>query len=128
MDPAGPLWGKKSQRIRSTDAAYVEAIHTDSGDLGLKETVGDTDFYPNKGDGQPGCAVVSCSHARSYKFFANSIDHKGFMAQECTDYKEMSKGKCKNLSQLHMGGSSPKNAYVVLVIYFYIVLISDEYH
>ncbi|XP_077295506.1 pancreatic triacylglycerol lipase-like [Arctopsyche grandis] len=111
MDPANPLWGSKSERVRPSDADYVEVIHTDSGSLGLKEPVGDIDFYPNKGSSQPGCLIdVSCSHSRSYEFFADSIDHKGFMADQCTDYKEMSKGKCAKLSQMHMGGSSPKNA------------------
>ncbi|XP_077295231.1 endothelial lipase-like [Arctopsyche grandis] len=110
LDPANPLWGSSSQRIKSSDADYVEVIHTDSGHLGLKEPLGDTDFYPNKGSGQPGCFLsVGCSHSRSYELFADSIDHNSFVAYECNDYKEMSKGKCSNLSQLKMGGLGPKN-------------------
>lgn len=115
LDPANYLWDEKSERVKRGDAEYVEVIHTNAYYFGLGEQIGDNDFYPNKGGNalglQPGCFLKpGCSHARAYEFFADSIDHKGYMADYCVSYKEMKKGNCNRKKRLHMGGSSPKPA------------------
>lgn len=66
LDPAGPSFCSldKNQRLDSTDAKYVDVIHTNSGDLttslsfGLACTVGHVDYYANDGSHQPGKAVI----------------------------------------------------------------------
>lgn len=57
MFPAGPLFSvnNPNDRIDSTDAEYVEIIHTDTRSFGFGDPIGHTDFYPNGGFGQPGC-------------------------------------------------------------------------
>lgn len=57
LDPAGPLFNVNDapNRLASTDAEYVEVIHTDTPNLGIGDPIGDVDFYPNGGTGMPGC-------------------------------------------------------------------------
>lgn len=112
FDPAMPLWGSSSQRLRATDGGYVEVIHTNGGAMGLNEPCGHNDFYPNRGSQQPGCGVLDtgCSHARAWQYFADSLDHTGYQAKQCNSYAEMNNGQCANLSTLYMGGSKTKAA------------------
>lgn len=110
MDPARKFWENTTNNLNRGDALYVEVIHTDTENAALIQPAGHTDFYPNKGYNMPGCAPGPCSHLRAYEYFADSIDHKGFMADECASYEEIINGDCSKLSRLHMGGSSPKNA------------------
>lgn len=47
-------------RLDQTDAKYVDVIHSDisyftQGGFGLKQKIGNVDFYPNGGHSQPGC-------------------------------------------------------------------------
>lgn len=107
-----PLWGSTSNRLRATDGGYVEVIHTNGGALGLNEPCGDNDFYPNRGSSQPGCGLLDlgCNHARSWLFYAESLDITGYKAKQCTDYNEMNSNKCANLIDSYMGGSKVKPA------------------
>lgn len=92
LDPARPLFKKAEpgQRIHQTDAEHVEIIHTNGGFLGIMDTIGDTDFYPNGGSRQPGCGVDLfgvCAHARAYYYFAESITNPtGFVATGQNSY------------------------------------------
>lgn len=56
LDPAGPLFGGKpaDSRLDKTDADLVDVIHTDS-ELGIQESIGHLNFYPNGGRKQNGC-------------------------------------------------------------------------
>jgi Lipase len=42
------------EAIMSTDAQYVQVIHSNGGILGMQYQSGTTDFYPNGGTRQPG--------------------------------------------------------------------------
>ena len=63
LDPAGPYFeGVKNPaaRLWHTDAKFVDVIHTDAQPLikfgmGMYETCGHVDIYPNGGRTQPGC-------------------------------------------------------------------------
>ena len=63
LDPAGPFYkglNYTEARLWHTDAKFVDVIHTDAQPLikfgmGMYETCGHVDIYPNGGRTQPGC-------------------------------------------------------------------------
>lgn len=60
MDTALPLYNlvNNENKLDSTDALEVQAIHTCGGLLGYFDPVGSVDFYPNGGTKQqPGCGL-----------------------------------------------------------------------
>ncbi|KAG5864681.1 hypothetical protein JTB14_009871 [Gonioctena quinquepunctata] len=87
LDPAGPLFSYEqiNNRIDSTDGKFVQIIHTNAAILGFRKQLGHADYYPNGGEFQPGCTADitgSCSHKKSYEYFAESILTGGFMASQ----------------------------------------------
>ncbi|XP_013135871.1 PREDICTED: pancreatic lipase-related protein 2-like [Papilio polytes] len=119
LDPALPLFDKLplKQRLDSSDAEFVDIIHTDSGIFGFPGPIGHADFYPNGGKSpQPGCNLevvlpqqlllnkFFCSHWRSYMFFAESVLRpKSFVASSCPSWQQYSKGECADAPNVHMG-------------------------
>lgn len=63
LDPALPMFFLSPRfmrhRLASTDARYVQVIHTCGGILGIRQPIGHADFYPNYGCHQPGCTGFS---------------------------------------------------------------------
>ncbi|CAH1243015.1 PNLIPRP3 [Branchiostoma lanceolatum] len=125
LDPAEPYFEDKGPIVRldPTDALFVDVIHTDGGEFlsgawGLDLPVGDVDFYPNGGKGQPGCAntwigsitsifdssvtfddVVDCSHNRAYEFYIESINNPcKFVSYPCRSYDDFAAGGCRDCS------------------------------
>ncbi|XP_050503652.1 lipoprotein lipase-like [Diabrotica virgifera virgifera] len=102
LDPAGPLFiaSYKDNRIDKDDAINVQVIHTNGGTYpqrGYYDPCGDSDFYANGGQSQPGCrgnSSESCSHARAYEIYAESLTSKDFVGQRCNSYSNYEKGKC----------------------------------
>lgn len=94
LDPAGPLFttSKPANRLASTDAEYVEVIHTNRLELGYAKPLGQADFYPNWGRNQPGCGIDiggSCSHGRAVAFLIEAIKMRSnnqFVPTKCLDY------------------------------------------
>lgn len=93
------------------DAKYVQVIHTNGGHLGYLGPLGHADFYPNGGMKQPGCLIDiggSCSHARSFEYFAESLNSEtGFLAARCDNYVEFLMGMCQSETAF-MGEAEPK--------------------
>lgn len=73
LDPAGPGFHSAPDELSldSQDADFVDVIHTNgginfrAGELGIREGIGDADFYPNGGRQQPACAFYLVSPWRS---------------------------------------------------------------
>lgn len=83
LDPARPNFNNAGagSGIHRNDAAHVQVIHTNGGNLGLLRVAGDSDFYPNGGRNQPDCLTAFCSHSRAWELFAESIRNpRGFRA------------------------------------------------
>lgn len=76
-----------SNHLRSTDARYVEVIHTEVSQIGVPVAVGDVDFFPQGGVSQPGCQNVDCSHNRAWRLFAASLTHGGIIGYRCESIK-----------------------------------------
>lgn len=62
LDPALPgihLLTSNKTRLDSTDALFVDIIHSCGGLLGFLQPLGIVDFYPNAGTAvQPGCCCI----------------------------------------------------------------------
>lgn len=59
LDPAAPMFGSDcSGRLDSSDAEFVDVVHTTWDYLGYSSPCGVVDFYPNQGYPiQPGCGI-----------------------------------------------------------------------
>lgn len=71
MDPAEPHFSKTLPPVRldRSAARYVDVIHTDAsqfirGGLGMTESIGHVDYYPNGGTAQPGCTNSMIHYVR----------------------------------------------------------------
>merc|ERR1712156_31122 len=123
LDPAGPRWvtglvcpviGYLAKNVlRHDSAAYMDIIHTNGGKkpsgatiwptLGMRNPVGDIDFYPDGGQWQPGCNDLivgggddkgtGCSHRRAVMYFYWSIKEPDmFPSRQCSEWD----GDCKD--------------------------------
>lgn len=113
LDPALPGFDNE-KALKATDAKYVQVIHTNSGELGYETPIGTADFYPNYDENKklmPGCTGFSyigysCSHARAYEYFAESINSDvGFRGWKCNSFDELKDRQCKfGYNYAFMGG------------------------
>ncbi|RZC42032.1 phospholipase A1 [Asbolus verrucosus] len=109
LDPAGPLFtvSNTGNRLDSSDANFVQIIHTNGALLGFGSSIGDADYYPNGGMGQPGCGLDlagTCAHGRAYEYYAESLTRGPvFQAVLCSDYNNFQKGSCAGNKQSPMG-------------------------
>lgn len=122
LDPAEPFFKDVDPIVRldPSDAKYVDIYHTDAksfvrGGLGIQQSVGHVDFFPNGGFDNPGCGqgmtdyieqergsfflgvrqFVSCNHLRAYEFFTESImPDCPFVAIGCDSYEDFKSGSC----------------------------------
>lgn len=115
LDPAGPDFERKLPLIlhkgfdciSRNDASYVQVIHTNGNNYGVRGTVGHADFYPNGGMNQPGCKDDSCSHQFAWMFYQQSVrEEGGFLARKCDAYENFERGNCDSNEVSFMGYSS----------------------
>ncbi|XP_023955086.2 pancreatic triacylglycerol lipase-like [Bicyclus anynana] len=99
LDPAGPCFSHvhPDLRLKHTDAAYVDVIHTNAGIFGIRDALGHKDFYPNRGTMQPNCMLQSCSHTRSWLLYGESVMFpRAFPAVRCKDWAAFEDGHCEH--------------------------------
>jgi hypothetical protein len=126
LDPAGPYFEYTAPKVRLdvTDALFVDVIHTDGAPtyyigLGLLQSSGHVDFYPNGGLDQPKCVstlskvtngifnlafsdydefekVSGCSHFLAVYLFTDSILNKDckYVSYRCQNQEDFNSGKC----------------------------------
>ncbi|KAL1462887.1 hypothetical protein WDU94_014691 [Cyamophila willieti] len=99
----------KTKDLDSTDALFVDVIHTAAGVLGQWGPSGHADYYVNGGTSQPGCGSfsiieqLSCDHTKVTPYFIESINTKrGFWAAPCPNRFYYNLGWC----------DSPETQYV----------------
>lgn len=104
LDPAAGLFEAehKAVRLDSSDASFVDVIHTDTNADGLFQAVGHVDFYPNGGADQ-GCAGIldgpvdyfTCDHYSAAEYYTESVLSQCPMrAFACDNYNEFERGRC----------------------------------
>ncbi|XP_034526194.1 phospholipase A1 member A [Ailuropoda melanoleuca] len=105
LDPAGPEYTKASleERLDPGDALFVEAIHTDADNLGIRIPVGHVDYFVNGGQDQPGCptfihagySYLICDHMRAVHLYISALENScPFVAFPCVNYKAFLAGQC----------------------------------
>ncbi|KAM5281119.1 phospholipase A1 member A [Ctenodactylus gundi] len=105
LDPAGPEYTRASleERLDAGDALFVEAIHTDTDNLGIRIPVGHVDYFVNGGQDQPGCPVfisagysyLICDHMRAVYLYISALeDSCPLTAFPCASYKAFLAGHC----------------------------------
>lgn len=101
LDAASPLWCRPNQvsvdrRLESSDAAYVQGIHTADGTLnGCPTDYGKQDFFINGGKSkQPGCDDNICSHYKAVEYYRKSLI-KANVYEGC-DYLFWKSNNCLN--------------------------------
>ncbi|XP_005327680.2 phospholipase A1 member A [Ictidomys tridecemlineatus] len=105
LDPAGPEYTRASleERLDAGDALFVEAIHTDSDNLGIRIPVGHVDYFVNGGQDQPGCptfihagySYLICDHMRAVHLYISALENScPLMAFPCASYQDFLAGNC----------------------------------
>ncbi|XP_045538194.1 phospholipase A1 member A [Papilio machaon] len=98
--------------LSQQDARFVDVIHTDGGGFGAPMAIGHADFWPNEGRAkQPGCLPLTvpltvedfCSHWRSWRFWAESVEGGVFAARRCSGYDAFLRGNCRHEPLVFMG-------------------------
>jgi len=147
LDPANPYFETKhiKKRLDSSDAAFVDAIHTGLRGFippGTRDRNAHLDFAPNGGWNQPGCSPTeydgcpkdpdlpkhiswgrreSCNHRRAVEYFTESIRGVVFKGRVCDSWEHYQAKKCSLSQEFAMGyhaqpHSSKTNAKVYLSI------------
>ncbi|XP_049733192.1 phospholipase A1 member A isoform X1 [Elephas maximus indicus] len=105
LDPAGPEYTRASleERLDAGDALFVEAIHTDTDNLGIRIPVGHVDYFVNGGQDQPGCptfihagySYLICDHMRAVYLYISALESScPLMAFPCASYEAFLAGHC----------------------------------
>uniref|UniRef100_A0A1B0CUS8 Lipase domain-containing protein n=2 Tax=Lutzomyia longipalpis TaxID=7200 RepID=A0A1B0CUS8_LUTLO len=117
LDPAilGFEWSSPEWRLDSSDATFVDVIHTAAGSCGFRDPIGHVDFYPNGGIIQPGCGdnifeQMACSHGRAHHLFAESILNTNFFSYPSSSWSNYVKGDYNLTDMIRMGDAAPHEA------------------
>ncbi|GIX67710.1 inactive pancreatic lipase-related protein 1 [Caerostris extrusa] len=109
LDPAGPYFEDTDPKVRldSTDALFVDVIHTDSPPAtqvaGMLQPAGHLDFYPTPGWRRTGCSLLDgnnksyhrCKAVHAPELFTESINMDcPFYGYYCDSYANFSSGQC----------------------------------
>ncbi|XP_078464211.1 phospholipase A1 member A-like [Lampetra planeri] len=111
LDPAGPKFSQAdpAERLDSSDAAFVDVVHTDGDKFGIRRTLGHVDFYVNGGEDQPGCpkttltggftedmeSPVICDHMRAVRLWLSSLRSAcELRAFPCDSAAALAAGRC----------------------------------
>ncbi|KAH8416888.1 hypothetical protein KR222_010312 [Zaprionus bogoriensis] len=112
LDPAKPCFneGEALSGLLRGDARFIDVIHSNSGVLGKRDSMGDVDFYPGGLGPLPnGCLTVPCAHARAWEYYAESVypgNERNFMAVRCTSLQKLRDNLCQG-QEYPMGYSAP---------------------
>ena len=111
LDPAYPSFPYEpdnlAERLDSSDAEFVQVIHTNSGFLGYPYSIGDADYHPNGGVKQAGCGpdlIGTCSHFVVKDMIPESFSTGGYISRRCTSFEDYIANRCAGNDQSYFGG------------------------
>ncbi|XP_077287159.1 lipase member I-like isoform X2 [Arctopsyche grandis] len=109
LDPAGPcfFYEPANLRLTSTDADFVDVIHTNMGVFGIPTSIGHVDFFPHGGSIAAGCWFSVCSHLIVGFYYAESVTNNNFLGVQCSDWNTFRSGVCVNNARAIMGYWTP---------------------
>ncbi|XP_076370710.1 pancreatic lipase-related protein 2-like [Tachypleus tridentatus] len=126
LDPAGRFFTGMAENVRldRSDAEFVDVIHTDSSKtllfgLGTNELVGHVDFFPNRGNKQPGCLsdsletlfsdgviqgvdrLLRCDHLRAIDYYLEALKNEKctLVGIACDSWDDFIRGKCTDCGE-----------------------------
>ncbi|XP_063250133.1 phospholipase A1 member A isoform X2 [Prinia subflava] len=110
LDPAGPKYTRASpeERLDPGDALFVEAIHTDADNFGIRIPVGHIDYFVNGGKDQPGCPrfisagynFLICDHMRAVHLYISALSHPcPIVGFPCASHQDFLNGHCLDCAE-----------------------------
>ncbi|CAL8110507.1 unnamed protein product [Orchesella dallaii] len=112
LDPAGPLYQSQTNnalKLESSDASFVDIIHTNRGQSGYDGNIGHADFYPNGGGpNQNDCIDVGndgwvtsnvagvCAHNRCWVYYIKSLTNDIYACKCFATPDYLCKATCSN--------------------------------
>lgn len=114
LDPAKPCFneGEVLSGLLRGDAHFIDVIHSNCGVLGKRDPIGDVDFYPGgMGPLPAGCFSVTCAHARSWQYYAETVypgNERNFLATRCSSLSRLREFRCAG-DEVPMGYGVPHN-------------------
>lgn len=119
LDPSLPLFNENTSagRISSGDAQLVEVFHSNGGQLGMYNRIGDIDYYINNGKIQPECTSptdANCSHYRSVITFTRLlISQNNYVTVPCNNLAEVATGCSLDPIEILLEEISPSGIYQI---------------
>ncbi|XP_068625229.1 lipase member H-A-like [Battus philenor] len=102
LEPAGPCFRdlEKDDRLDSSNADFVQVIHTNIDTFGMATAMGHVDFYVNGGEYQPSDINLfpctgTCSHFKVLTLWLSALKNPSkFIAIKCNSIQQARDAKC----------------------------------
>ena len=108
LEPSGPCFRRlsKQDRLDSSNADFVQVIHTNIDGFGMATPMGHVDFYVNGGEYQPSDinfypCTTTCSHFRILTLWLSAMKNPNkFIGIKCNSVQEARDANCYDNSPL----------------------------
>jgi pancreatic triacylglycerol lipase len=122
LDPSLPLFNVNAvnSRLRAGDAVLVEVFHSNGGQQGIFQSIGDVDFYINNGRVQPECSssnVLYCSHYRAVVTYSRLLNgQNNYIVIPCESVSQVETGCSQDPIEILLEELNPSGIYQILTV------------